>query len=61
MTDEERKLMREIVQDHPRPNYYTGKRASGYCPTAREAMQLLENRPEERKTFGGIQMKMELN
>ena len=60
MTAEETRLMREIVRDHPRPNYYTGKRASGYCPTAMEARQLPGNKPEERKTFSGMQLKMDL-
>ena len=47
MLSEERKLIQEAIKDHPRPNFFTGKRPSGNCPSAREAMKLLRENAEE--------------
>ncbi len=49
MTDEEHRLIQGVLRDHPRPNFFDGKRPSGNCPSAREAIGLLREAAEEEK------------
>ena len=45
--EEARKLIQEAMKDHPRPNFFTGKRQSGNCPNARDAIRMLRENAEE--------------
>jgi len=58
---EERKLMQEIIKDHPQRQFYDGKIPTGHCPSAREAMKLLGINPEERRADGCRQMQIHMN
>ena len=46
---EARKLIQEAMKDHPRPNFFTGKRPSGNCTNARDAIRMLRENAEEEK------------